>query len=95
MKQFIKILSVMLVIALSLTSDTASRSTRVSGSRMQVPGVPAATRTWNLKLGTWNSELTSLASLYGFAAIGQMPKSWGCRSWTSREAMLPSESRRR
>ncbi len=95
MTRLLKAVSVSLLIALSLTSDTASSSTQVSGSKMQVPGVPAAPRTWNMKLGTWNSELTSLASLYGFAAIGQMPKSWACRNWTLREAMLPSGCRKK
>lgn len=70
MTRLLKAVTVSLLIGISLTSDTASRSA--------VESAP-------------NSSVSSVS----FAAIGQMPKSWGCRSWTSQEAMLPSESRRR
>lgn len=56
MKQFIKILSVMLVIALSLTSDTVSSSTRVSGFRFQDSGSRCSGGSKDLEHKTWNLE---------------------------------------
>ena len=76
MKQFVKTLAAMLLIALCLTSDTASSATQVQSSKIQVP----------------RSEPLLSASSVGSAATGPRPPSWACPNWTPLQVTLPSES---
>lgn len=64
MKQFVKTLTAMLLIALCLTSDTALSASQVQSSKFQVP----------------RSELRSSTSFASCVNNGQMPKSWDCLS---------------
>ena len=64
MTQLLKAAVVSLVIALSLTSDTALSASQVQSSKFQVP----------------RSELRLSTSFASCVNSGQMPKSWDCLS---------------
>ena len=76
MTQPLKAAVVSLVIALSLTSDTALSASQVQSSKFQVP----------------RSELRSSNSFVNSVNSGQMPKSWDCLSWTPLQVTLPCGS---
>lgn len=65
-----------LVIALSLTSDTASSVTQVQGSKVQVTKV---------------KEPSCSTNSFVCASTGQRPRYLACQSWTLPLLTLPSE----
>lgn len=75
MTQLLKAVVVSLVIALSLTSDTASYATQVQSSKFQVP----------------KSEPLLSANSAASAVTGPKPPSWENQKWIPLQVTLPCE----
>ena len=75
MKQVVKMLSAILLIAICLTSDTASSASQFQVSRFKIQ----------------ESEQSSSMNSFVCVATGPRLPYWECQSWTPRQSMLPYE----